>query len=56
MTLDELVKETLVQKQKRLAREKCRHDEVYSSTVAGTTGTFTNSACLDCGKSWHGHQ
>lgn len=53
MSLDELVKETLTQKHRRLMQEKCRHPDVYSSTVAGPSGTFTNSFCWDCGKSWH---
>lgn len=53
MTLAELVNETLVEKNRRLRQMKCQHEEVYSSTVAGPTGTFTNSFCLDCGKSWH---
>lgn len=53
MTLQELADETLVQKHIRLTQEKCQHEEIYSSTVAGPAGTFTNSFCLDCGKSWH---
>jgi len=53
MTIDELVRETLVEKNRRLRQAKCPHEEVYSSTVAGPTGVFTNSFCLDCGKSWH---
>jgi hypothetical protein len=52
MTLTELANETLVQKHRRLMQEKCSHEEVYSSTVAGER-VFTNSVCLDCGKSWH---
>jgi hypothetical protein len=53
MTLAELAKETLVEKHRRLIQAKCQHEEVYSSTVAAPTGTFTNAFCLDCGKSWH---
>jgi hypothetical protein len=53
MTLEELAKETLVQKHRRLMQSKCQHEEVHSSTVAGPHGIFTNSFCLDCGKSWH---
>jgi hypothetical protein len=53
MTMTDLVNETLTQKHRRLMQEKCQHEEVYSSTVASPTGTFTNSFCLDCGKSWH---
>lgn len=53
MTIEELVRETLVEKNRRLRQAKCHHDEVYSSTVAGPAGTFTNSFCLDCGKSWY---
>jgi hypothetical protein len=52
MTVDELVRKTLVEKNRRLRQAKCSH-RVYSSTVAGPTGTFSNSFCLDCGKSWH---
>lgn len=53
MNLTELVNETLTQKHRRLMQEKCRHKEVYVSTVAGPDGVFTNSFCLDCGKSQH---
>lgn len=49
MTLAELANETLVQKHRRLMQAKCRHEEVYSSTVISSRGTFTNSFCLDCG-------
>ena len=37
MTLDELVKETLVEKNRRLRQAKCSHEEVYSSTVGSKT-------------------
>lgn len=50
MTLNEFVSEPLTQKNRRLMQEKCRHEEIYSSTVAGPEGTFTNSFCLDCGQ------
>lgn len=53
MTLDDMVKETLVEKNRRARQAKCPHEEVYSSTVAGPTGMFTNSFCLDCGKLHH---
>ena len=59
MTLEELTKETLSEKNRRLRQEKCQHEEIYSSTVAGPHGTFTNALCLDCGKSWasaHGQE
>lgn len=49
MNLEQLVKETLVQKHRRLMRAKCRHIEVYSSTVLGPDGTATSAFCLDCG-------
>lgn len=39
MTLEELVKETLVQKHRRLMQEKCKHDD-----------TIYNGYCLDCVK------
>ena len=52
MTLEELVKETLVQKNTRLLQAKCKHEEVYCSTVLGPTGTYTHEICLDCWKSW----
>jgi hypothetical protein len=56
MTLEELTKETLSQKHRRLMQAKCRHPEVYSSTVAGPSGVFTNSICLDCGKHWRSQE
>ena len=51
MTLQELAAETLVQKHIRLTQEKCRHREIYCSTVSSQHGTFTQRYCLDCGKS-----
>ncbi len=45
--------ETLTQKHTRLKREKCSHEEIYSSTVRGPAGEFTTSVCLECGQSWH---
>jgi hypothetical protein len=56
MTLEELTKETLTEKNRRIRQEKCQHEEVYCSTVSGPNGTFTNKLCLDCGKSWRGYQ
>lgn len=53
MTLQELLNETLVEKNRRLRQAKCEHEEIHSSSVSGPTGTFRNSFCLDCGKSWH---
>jgi hypothetical protein len=53
MTLAQLAAETLVEKHLRLAREKCRHKEIYSSSVLGPHGDHTTRICLDCGKSWH---
>lgn len=50
MTLQELVNETLVEKNRRIRRMKCRHMEVYSSWVSGPTGIFGNVFCLDCGQ------
>lgn len=52
MTLEELAKETLVQKNRRLRQEKCEHEEVFCSTVSGPGGTFQTRGCFDCGKSW----
>lgn len=49
MTLQELMAETLVEKNSRIRREKCPHEEVYSSTVTSDLGSFTNRFCLDCG-------
>lgn len=48
MTLKELADETLVEKNRRQLRAKCRHMEIYSSTVDGPNGVFTNGFCLDC--------
>ena len=56
MTLEELARETLVEKNRRLRQAKCTHEEVHRSTVTGPSGTFTNAFCLDCGKSWHTSQ
>jgi hypothetical protein len=53
MTLAELAAETLVEKNRRLRQANCPHEEIHSSTVSGPDGTFTNSSCLDCSKSWH---
>lgn len=53
MTLIELANEALVQKHRRLIQEKCRHEEVYSSSVLSPDGYHVNRICLDCGKSWH---
>jgi hypothetical protein len=53
VNLQELAAETLVQKHMRLMQAKCRHDEIYSSTVSGPRGISTTCFCLDCGKSWH---
>lgn len=53
MTLEELQRETLVEKNRRLRQLRCPHEEVYFSTMCGPDGTFTTSACLDCGKSWN---
>jgi hypothetical protein len=50
MTLQELINETLVAKNRRLRQEKCRHAEVYCSSVTGEHGHFENRFCLDCGK------
>lgn len=52
MTMDELVAETLTQKNRRLRQEKCEHEETFCSTVCGPHGTFETRACLDCGKTW----
>lgn len=52
MTLEELVNETLTQKNLRLRQEKCEHEEVFCSTVIGPNGTFKTRGCFDCGKSW----
>lgn len=53
MTLQELINETLVEKNRRLRQEKCQHPEVYCSSVTGDSGHFENRFCLDCGKTWH---
>jgi hypothetical protein len=52
MNLEELARETLTQKNRRLRQERCRHVEIYSSSVTSPSGTFTNRFCLDCVKSW----
>lgn len=50
VNIRELTLETLSQKNCRLMQERCKHDEVYSSTV--NDGPFTNCVCLNCGKWW----
>ncbi len=52
MTLEELQAETLTEKNRRLQQEKCRHNEIYCSTVVGPGGEFETRVCLDCCKSW----
>lgn len=51
--LRELVEETLVQKNRRLRQAKCKHEEIYCSTVTSAAGTFETRICLDCGKTWN---
>lgn len=53
MTLEELVRETLIEKNTRLLRAKCPHLEIYCSTVTGPDGTFSHRFCLDCGAMLH---
>lgn len=53
LTIKELERETLTAKHRRLLQERCKHKDVYSSTMLSQNGTFTNSVCFDCGKSWH---
>jgi hypothetical protein len=53
MTLDELVKETLVEKHIRLQQEKCQHKEVHVSTYSGPDVTVISRVCLDCWKHWN---
>lgn len=53
MTLQELAAETLVEKNRRLRQEKCRHEEMFTSTVTSPGGVYTNKVCMDCGASWH---
>jgi hypothetical protein len=50
MTLDELQRETLTEKNRRLQQAKCPHEEIYTSTVTGPDGAHTLRFCLDCGK------
>lgn len=52
MTLDELVNETLIEKNRRLRQERCEHEEVFCSTVSGPSGTYQTRGCFDCGKAW----
>lgn len=53
MTLEELQRETLVQKHQRLMQAKCRHEEIWHTSVCSDEGTFTQRWCIDCGKYWH---
>jgi hypothetical protein len=52
MTIEELQRETLMEKNRRLLQEKCRHSEIYCSVACGPNGTFETRVCLDCLKSW----
>jgi hypothetical protein len=52
MTLDELVRETLTEKNRRLRQEKCKHKETYSQRCDGPSGSFASGFCWDCGKPW----
>lgn len=54
MTVAMLTAETLTEKNKRLRQTKCKHEEVFSSTCAGSAGTSTTAVCMDCGKTWRG--
>lgn len=49
MTLDELQRETLTEKNRRMRQAKCPHEGVYSSTVSSRDGEWTVRVCLDCG-------
>ena len=49
MTLAELQRETLAEKNTRLRQEKCRHPEIWSSTFWCDGVTSTNRICLECG-------
>lgn len=53
MDLKELAAETLAEKHTRIMQEKCRHEEIYCSTVSGPRGTFECRICLDCYKTWN---
>lgn len=54
MTLEELVRETLVEKHRRLMRAKCKHEPgaLVVSTYAGPEAAFTDTVCVDCGQHW----
>ena len=32
---------------------RCKHTDIYSSTVTSMTGSFTTRFCWDCGKTWN---
>jgi hypothetical protein len=53
MTLEELQRETLTEKNRRLRQLRCPHEEVYSSSVLGPDGTSSTRFCFDCGKTWN---
>ena len=50
MTIDELQRETLTEKNTRLRQEKCRHPEVWSSSVRWGDVKSTSTVCVKCGK------
>ena len=54
MTLAELVNETLVEKHRRLMREKCKHEPgaLVVSTFCSHEASFTDTFCADCGQHW----
>jgi hypothetical protein len=52
VTLEELARETLTQKNKRLRQEKCQHKDIYQTTIIGPFEINTNEVCLDCWMTW----
>lgn len=54
MTVAMLAAETLSEKNRRKRQEKCKHEEIFSSTCTGPAGTFTTAVCMECGKHWRG--
>jgi hypothetical protein len=52
MTLEELQRETLGEKNRRLRQEKCRDEEIYSSIIVTPFKRVGLRLCLDCGKNF----
>ena len=53
-TIEEFLRETLVEKHTRLMQAKCKHEPwaLVVSSYSGPGVSFTDTVCVDCGKHW----